>query len=505
VLRLKDEKDPEVLRKAALILEQENKRLVAQVLDLQRKLLKAQGKGGDTHELQLRLAQLEQQLDKRNRLLFGDSSEKRGGADDAKPRGKRTGHGPRPQPELPVVEQQHELDEADQVCPACGGQLHEWDGQTEDSDEIDVIERRFVVRRHKRKKYVCKCGGCVETAPGPTKLVEGGRYSVDFAIEVAIGKYLDHLPLERQVRIMRREGLEIDSQTLWNQLDTLAVVLRPAYARLLDFIVSRDVIGADETTWKLLAGKKGKRGSKTWQMWAVGCEDAVYYKIQQNRSLDSAIKLLGQYEGTVVCDGYQVYSALQKRYRCIELAQCWAHVRRKFVEAERAFPTECAEVLDMIQELYAIEKLCPTGPPGDEQRRKLRTERSAVVLQRIKQWAYDTVALPQGGLGQAVAYMLGAWEGLTRFLQDPRIPLDNNQLERSLRGPVVGRKNHYGSRSKRGTQVAAMLYSLIESAKLVGVEPKAYLRQATLAGLRDETVPLPHELVDSLAADTTDD
>lgn len=501
MLRLKDEKDPEILRQAALILEQENKRLVAQVLKLQRKLLEAQGKGGDVRQLQLKLAQLEQQLDKRNRLLFGDSSEKRGGAGEepAEPKAKRTGHGPRSQPELSVVEQLHELDQADQVCTLCGGQLHEWQGQTEDSEEIDVIERRFVIRRHKRKKYVCKCGGCVETAPGPTKLLEGGRYSVDFAIEVAIGKYLDHLPLERQVRIMRREGLEIDSQTLWNQLDELAVVLRPAYARLLSFIMSQDVIGADETTWKLLAGKKGKRGSKTWQMWAVGCEQAVYYKLQESRSLDSALKLLADYQGTIVCDGYQVYSALTKRYRCITLASCWAHVRRKFIDAERAFPAESAEVLKMIQELYAVEKLCPTGPSGDELRRKLRKERSSRVVERIKQWANDTHALPQGGLGQAISYMLGAWTGLTRFLDDPRIPLDNNQLERCMRGPVVGRKNHYGSRSKRGTQVAAMLYSLIESAKLAGIDPKAYLRRATLAGLHDESVSLPHELVDSAA------
>jgi len=496
VLRLEDEKDPEILRKAAIILEGENKRLLAMVLDLQRKLLEAQGKGDDQAQLRLRLAELEQQLAMRNKMLFGQSSERRPGQDSEPPPAtdpkQKKGHGPRSQPRLRTVEVPHDLDEADKTCAACGGQLEEWEGQTEDSEEIDVITREFVIRKHKRKKYKCRCGACVETAPGPVKLTAGGRYSVDFAIEVAIGKYLDHLPLERQVRIMGREGLEVDSQTLWNQLDELAVPLRSAYARLLGFIMGHDVVGADETTWKMLGGKDG---SKTWRMWAVGCETAVYYKIQDSRSLDSAIKLLGDYQGTIVCDGYQVYTALAARYRCIDVANCWAHCRRKYLEIEGSFPEQAAVILGMIAELYAVEKLCPTGPPGDELRRKLRDERSRPVVQRIHQWAMTTRALPEGGLGKAIAYMLGIWNGLTKFLEDPHVALDNNLLERCMRGPVVGRKNHYGSRSLRGTQVAAILYSLIETAKLVGIDPKAYLRTATLAGLRGEVVPLPHELV----------
>jgi transposase len=291
---------------------------------------------------------------------------------------------------------------------------------------------------------------------------------------------------------MRREALEVDSQTLWDQLDELAVALRGAYDRLPSFILSHDVVGADETTWKMLDGKSG---SKTWRMWAVGCQSAVYYKIQDSRSLEAAVKLLGTYQGTIICDGYQVYNALAKRYNCIDLANCWAHVRRKFIEIERNFPAQSAEILEMIRELYEVEKLCPTGLPGDELRRQLRNERSRSIVDRIHHWATNTRALPESGLGKAIAYMLGLWQGLIRFLDDPRVPLDNNLLERSIRGPVVGRKNHYGSRSKRGTQVAAIMYSLIESAKLVGIEPKVYLRTATLAALRGERAPLPPELL----------
>ena len=503
MLRLQDEKDIEVLRKAALLLESENKRLVAEVVRLNRELLQAQGEGQDPEQLALRLAELERQLALRNRKLFGDSSEKRPTSDSdpepsnsAEPK-RRRGHGPRAQPKLPTIERVHDLDEPDKVCPSCGAALHEMQGQSEDSEEVDVIERRFVVVKHKRKKYVCNCGACVETAPGPIKLTSGGRYSVGFAIEVAIGKYCDHLPLERQARIMGREGLEVGSQTLWNQLDELGVVLRPAHGRLLDYIRSHGVIHADETVWKMLGYKKGS--SKRWVMWALGCQDAVYYEIQQSRSTDSAAKLLADYKGVVMCDGCPTYTALEKRYESLTLSNCWAHVRRKFVETEGSFPKQAGEIIELIGELYEIERLCPPGSDGDDVRRQLRQQRSRDVLERIRAWVKRTQALPHSGLGKAISYMMDMWEGLTRFVDDPRIPLDNNLIERAIRGPVIGRKNHYGSRSRRGTQVAAILYSLIETAKLVGLDPKAYLHAAVTAGLNGQVVPLPHELVTAQA------
>jgi transposase len=345
VLRLDQEKAPEILRQAAILLEQENKRLVALVLELQRKLLTAQGKGEDAKQLRLQLAELEQKLSKQTKKLFGRSSEKRNGQEPSAEQSQqqsqqppaKTGHGPRPQPRLPVIEQEHSLDEADKICPKCGGQLHEWEGQTVDSEQIDVVERVFVVRKHKRKKYVCDCGDCIETAEGPLKLFERSRYSIDFAVEVAASTYLDHIPLERQVRIMHREGPDTDSQTLWNQLDALAVPLRQTYARLLTHILGHDVIGADETTWKILGDKKAEKSSKTWQMWAVACPTAVYYKIQQSRSTACAEELLGGFEGTVMCDGYYAYEALAKKYECIEIAHCWSHTRRKFVEIKGVF------------------------------------------------------------------------------------------------------------------------------------------------------------------------
>jgi hypothetical protein len=164
------------------------------------------------------------------------------------------------------------------------------------------------------------------------------------------------------------------------------------------------------------------------------------------------------------------------------------------LEIQDFFPGPVGEVLPMIQELFAIERQAATGPPGDDARRQFRQTRSRPLVKRIGEWAARVVAVPESGLAKAIAYMTGLWPGLVRFLDDPRIPLSNNASERAARGPVVGRKNHYGSRSERGTMVAAVLYTLCESAKLAGVEPKAYLRRAVREVLRGGEPPLPHEL-----------
>lgn len=494
--RLGIEQNIDVLRRAALLLEAENERLVQKNIQLTRELLAL--KGADASALQLKLQQLEEQLARARQKLFGDSSEKgpkaAAGAtsNDVKP--VQRGHGRREQPALPHVEVVHTLDEADKMCPACGGTLEEMEGQFEESEEVDVIERRFVLKKHKRLKYRCRCASCIETAPAPTKLFEAARYSVDFAIEVAVQKYLDHQPLERQVRIMGREGLAIDSQTLWDYLARLATLLAPAYAALHAYLLAQPVLGADETRWRLM-GMGGDEGeAKRWQVWALAAPEAVCYLFLDSRSTEAARLVLRDFTGVLMTDGYAVYQSLAKAGGLFILVHCWAHVRREFLSIQDFFP-QVEEVLGLIRELYAIEKSCPPGPEGDALRLHLRQTRSRQVVARIQAWALAQRALPQSGLGKALAYMGGLWNGLVRFLEDPRIPLDNNATERALRGVVLGRKNHYGSRSRRGTEVAALLYSLMETAKLAGLEPKQYLRLAVQAALRGEAIPLPHQLV----------
>ncbi len=493
MLRIEHVQDIETLRQMALLLDRENQRLIERIKALQLEVSRLKGK--DAKDAQQELEFLKDLLERRERILHEHLSEKR-------PRGEREsggepapqrGHGPRKQPELPIREQVHELDEADRICKACGGTLDEMTGQFEESEEVTVVERSFVLVKQLRKKYRCSCNGCIETAPAPPKVILGSRYSPEFAVEVAVGKYLDHLPLERQCRIMRREGLEIDSQTLWDQLNGLGRLLEPTYDVLGQRVLSSDLVHADETSWRLM----DKAVDAKWWVWAAACADAVVYRILDSRSAEAAAKVLPGYRGIVMADGYGAYDALSHEGLGFTLAHCWAHVRRRFIEIENNFPKQCAEILGLIGKLYEVEQQVPGH--GDESlrlRAELRKTHSRPLVRAIYDWMLAQTPLPQSGLGQAIHYMAGMWNGLTRFLDNARIPLDNNQAERGLRGVVLGRKNHYGSRSKRGTEVAAIFYSLMESAKLAGVEPKSYLLKATHLAIADrKAVLLPHDLL----------
>ncbi|MCP5056871.1 MAG: IS66 family transposase [bacterium] len=207
---------------------------------------------------------------------------------------------------------------------------------------------------------------------------------------------------------------------------------------------------------------------------------------------------LADYTGIAICDGYNAYDALlrERKGSDLTLAHCWAHVRRKFVEAEPHYP-EAGEMIDRIGQLYAIEAEAKRVSPEERLATlaALRATQSKPVLDEIRTWLMTQRVLPRSALGKAIAYTSGLWPGLVRFLADPKIPLDTNSVERALRGVAVGRKNHYGSRSERGTRVAALFYSLIESAKLCHVEPRAYLQEATVRAVRNPgTVTLARDL-----------
>jgi len=250
MVKLSQVKDLETARQVIRLLEQENQRLHQRLQELVTE--NAQLKGQDSSaQLQQELAHLQEQLALFQQSLFGTSSEKRKKpvseppAAQASPPGEPSpeqrpqpsrlsvGHGPRAQPELPVQQVLLPLDEADKACALCGGALHEWQGQTEDSEDITVVERQFVLRKVQRQKYRCPQGCAPVTAPAPPRLVEGGRYSVELAVHVALQKYAYHLPLARQEKMFRREGLVVERQTLWDQLQALAGHLQKSYEALL--------------------------------------------------------------------------------------------------------------------------------------------------------------------------------------------------------------------------------------------------------------------------------
>lgn len=501
MIRIETESDIERLRQVALLQQAELQRLSKRLIELTAAL--AEARGEDTIlALQQELAFLREEMAARRRDLFGASSERRP-RDEAPTNADapaRTGHGPREQPELPLVEVVHVLDEADRACPRCGGDLKAWDGHFEDAEEIDVIERSYHIVRHRRQKYTCSCGECIETALGPRKLIAGGRYSVEFAITVAVAKYADHLPLARQVKQMARAGLIVGTQTLWDQIHVLSAHLEPTYEAIWREVLGSAVLLADETQWPLL----DKPGSSKWFAWSAASEKGTAYRILKSRSAETARSVFAGFVGIMVTDGYAGYrtmrdSLARERAGPIVLAHCWSHVRRKFHDAEPAWP-QAGEMLELIGRLYGIEGEVAelTGEERQARLAELRRERSKPILDEIQTWLASQAALPRSGLGKAIAYTLSLWDGLARFVDDARIPLDTNLVERGMRPVAVGRKNHYGSKSERGTRVAALFYTLIESAKQAGLEPTAYLREAAQRAIdHPGAVTLPRDLAPS--------
>lgn len=484
---LRREKDIEQLRRVALAQQIQIEQLL-RVLRSQASELGAL-KGNDS-ELQQKLMLVEAmarraqkevaELDAATASSNGAQSEKP--ATTRKPREK---FGNTAQPALPSVEAIFELDAADKTCTQCGGELGPMKDQFESSEMIDVVEVSYRVVQVKQQKYACACGGCIETAPGPDRATPGGRYSLDFAIKIAIDKYLDHIPLARQERILRRHGLVVTSQTLWDQLSALGRRLDAASRALMAKILAEPVIGLDQTSWKRLDGK----ADTPWQMWCLTAPGMVVHRIREDKSAKTFKALVGNYRGVIVCDALKTHEAGARGYDGIALAGCWAHVFRKFEEAAPDHP-EANLAMKWIGELYEVDERAA----GDLARKaELRRTESAAIIANMKTWLWSQAALKTLSIGNASAYVVANWERLTRFLGDPRIPLDNNATERAIRGPVVGRKNHYGSKSKRGTEVAAVFYSLLETAKLVGVDPARYLREAALAHDRGEAL-VPSDL-----------
>ena len=474
-MNLRHENDIEQLRRVALALESQ----LEQVLRVLRaKCDELAALKGSESELQQTL-ELIKDLTQRTKTPPAEG-ESPTTTDEKPARKKREHFGNTAQPKLPIIEQIFELDAADVMCPSCGGALAPMNGQFETSEMIDVVEVSYRVVQVKQQKYACKCGGCVETAPGPERATPGGRYSLDFAVKVATDKYLDHIPLARQERILRRHGLTVTSQTLWDQLSALGRRLESASRALLARVLTQPVIGLDQTGWRRLDG----RGTTPWQMWCLTSPGVVVHRILDDKSAATFKSLIGDYRGVIVCDALKTHEAGARGNDAIALAGCWAHVYRKFEEAEPDHP-EANLAMKWIGELYEIDERAE----GDAARKAaLRAKESVEVIATMKTWLWSQASLKTLSIGNAAGYVVANWDRLTRFLQDARIPLDNNATERAIRGPVVGRKNHYGSKSRRGTEVAATFYSLIETAKLQGVDPAMYLREAALADARGEVL-----------------
>lgn len=391
---------------------------------------------------------------------------------------RRTNRGALPA-HLPRIETV--VDVRSKVCPCCAGTLHRIGEDV--SERLDIVPAQFRVLVVRRPKYACRaCTEVVVQAPAPARLIEGGLPTEATVAQVLVSKFADHLPLYRQAQIYARQGIALDRSTLADWVGRAAFLLRPVHERLLDRLKASPKLFADETTAPVLDPGRGR--TKTGQLFAYARDDrpwggsdppGVAYVYAPDRTAERPIAHLAGFTGILQVDGYGGYRALARR-NAVTLAFCWAHVRRRFYELAAAGPAPiAAEALMRIAALYRIEDEI-RGRPAEE-RRAARLERSRPLVEALEPWLRMKLQLisQKTKLAEAIRYTLSRWLGLCLFLDDGRVEIDNNVVERSIRPLALTRKNALFAGSDGGAENWATLASLIETCKLCGIEPYHYL------------------------------
>ncbi len=377
------------------------------------------------------------------------------------------------------------------VCPCCGGDLHKIGEDT--SKRLDKVPAQVRVIVTKRPKYACRAcekagaddvAGIIQ-APAPPRLVEGGLPTEAMVADVVVSKHADHLPLYRQSQILARSGVKIERSTLAQWVGAAAAELQPLHDHLLRTLKASPKLFCDETRCPVLDPGRGK--TKTGFLWALARDDrpwggheppAVAYSYAPGRGGEHAVKLLDGFSGILQVDGYAVYKQLARPARpggAVTLVYCWSHFRRLFYEVFVGGNAPIAtEALARIKPLYDIEADIRGLPP--ELRRRARQQRAKPLVDALKPWLDECLAkVPRGGkIAEALAYGLNHWDGLGRFLDDGRIEIDSNTVERSIRGLALSRKNAHFAGNDRGAEGWAMLASLLETCKLNAVDPLAW-------------------------------
>jgi transposase len=386
---------------------------------------------------------------------------------------------------LERIEQVVDVEEVDGIraCPCCGGALHQIGEDV--AERLDVVPITFRVLVTRRPRYGCRsCESAIVQAPAPARIVEGGIPTEALIAQVLVAKYADHLPLYRQAQIYARQGIQLDRSTLADWVGRAAWYLRPLRDHILERLRRSERLFADETTAPVLDPGRGR--TKTGQLWAYARDDRpwggdtppmVAYVYAADRKGERAEAHLGDFAGILQVDGYGGYTALAKRRQQIVLAFCWAHVRRKFYELADNSPV-AIEVLQRIAALYKIED--DARGASAEQRQQIRQERSRVIIDdlRIYLETKSRQVSAKAKLGEAIRYALTRWAGLSRFLDDGRVDLDSNAVERSIRPLALNRKNALFAGSDEGGDNWAVIATLIENCKLSGINPHTWLTQA---------------------------
>lgn len=368
-----------------------------------------------------------------------------------------------------------------QCCETCGGTTLRPLSESI-TEELSYIPARFVVRRIVRPKLSCRDCETIHQAPMPTRPIERGLPSASLLAYVYVSKYLDHIPLYRQSEIYAREKIDLHRSTLAGWVGQGTNLLELLAESIGKHVLSSPAIFADDTTTQVLNPGAGK--TKTGRIWAYVCDErghsgdappAVYYKYSNNRKGEHPLTHLKGFTGSMHADGYTGYNKAVEDNAIIEVA-CLAHVRRKFFDVHQATGSALAqEAINRIAALYAIEKDIKGKPP--DIRRAARQELSKPLLEDLGQWLKDAQNTISGKtpLAAAMRYACKRLPKLTSYLDDGCLEIDNNTAERAMRPIALGRKNYMFVGSDAGGKSAAILYTLLQTAKMNNVNPQAWL------------------------------
>jgi transposase len=376
------------------------------------------------------------------------------------------------------------VDVEDKTCPCCGGSMHAIGEDT--SEMLDIVPAQLRVKVIRRPRYGCRaCEEAVVQAPAPERPITGGMATEALLAHVLVAKYADFLPLYRQAQIFARQGIELDRSTLCDWVGRACWWLEPLWRLLRRHVMSSTRIFADDTRLPVLDPGRGR--TKTGCLWGYAVDDrpwngstppAVVYLYAEDRKGEHPAAHLAEFAGILQVDGYSGFKSLLagRPPDQIKLAFCWAHCRRGFYEIHQSTGSPlAAEALRRIGELYRIEAEI-RGRPAEE-RRTVRQERSKPIIEALHAWLTIQLGRVSGrsNLAEAIRYALRHWQGLVLFLEDGRIELDNNTVERAIRPIALGRKNSLFAGSDGGAHHWAIVASLVATAKLNGVEPQAWL------------------------------
>ncbi len=350
--------------------------------------------------------------------------------------------------------------------------------------KIQIIERKYIKEIHRKKKYKLKSEysdgekDIIITADGPSSLLPGMNYSTDFVASVVSDKYISHLPLERQTREMESLGLKGIRNSTLSRLSALAAasVEKIQEDILLELRQTDLALHIDETPWKI-QNKKENNG----YMWVISNRGGSYYFFKPTRSAKVIREKLLDYTGPVVTDGFKSYDDVLNEAKI-------PHARREFLPLEDHDPT-VKPILDVIDKIFAIEREAKSF----EHLRLLREEKSTLRIKELESLLQSEYPKSREGSQKrkAILYLQKRWDGFTKFLNDTRIPLSNNEAERTIRHAVVGRKNYYGSGSFTGADTAATLFTVIESCKKNDLDPRTFLTMSLHKAANGENLETP--------------